>query len=69
MAKAYPKISNEVLSYINFLKNELNNSAEILYSQEEAINYLNKTVDFITVIFLKNKEGTYHNSQTQNINV
>jgi len=67
MSKAYPKLSNEVLNYLLYFKNELIYADTI---NENSVSYLDKTCEFITIVFLENKEDkeSYENIQTQNIN-
>lgn len=65
MAKAYPKISLEIVSFLNFIKKNLTNySSEMTLTTSSLLKMIEKSINFIEMILVKSE---YFNKQTLNI--
>ena len=65
MAKAYPKISLEIVSFLNFIKKNLTNySSEMTLTTSSLLKMIDKSINFIEMILVKSE---YFNKQTLNI--
>jgi len=66
-SKAYPKISEEIISFINFIrKNIANISSELTLPSSMLKKMLDNTVVFIEKVLIN---SDYYNKQTLNINL
>ena len=65
MAKAYPKISEEIVSFLNFIKKNIGNySSEFTLPTSNLMKMIEKSVNFIELILVN---SDYYNKQTLNI--
>jgi len=65
MAKAYPKISLEIVSFLNFIKKNLTNySSEMTLTTSSLLKMIEKSINFIEMILVKSE---FFNKQTLNI--